>query len=350
MSTIIKKISKTIFFLFITILFFEFFLRFTEITLPSFVYDSPKFGRIQKPGADYFNILAEGFGMGKVNKFGYLGPAYPKHKDQNTLRIALVGDSFVEGIQVFDRQHYRHILEKKLSNLLNKNVEVLNFGVGGYNLRDIYIDLRQRLLTYNPNIILIFIRAGNFFQNDKNPGPDLELVNDSLLIEYNYKNSKQYKLRKEFQILRDYSIGNLIKESYEEYYRKNYQKILFGRFYDLFYPTISPNEDEENDNIPDNNYKINKAILEKIRDYNSSSLKIFIVRTTKYQANYDNLISKLHLSVIELDSLLFKYSKGTDILNYWKGSGRTGHWNQKAHSIIGNYLANYLYSYLKRKR
>ena len=350
MSTIIKKVIKTILFLCLTILFFEFFLRFTEISLPSFVYDSPKFGRIHKPGADYFNILAEGFGMGEVNKLGYLGPAYPKHRDRNTLRIALVGDSFVEGIQVFDRQHYRHILEQKLSKLLNKKVEVLNFGVGGYNLRDIYIDIRQRLLTYNPNIILVFIRGGNFVQGDKNPGPDLKLVHDSLLIEYNYKNTKQYKLRKEFQVLREYSIGNLIKESYEEYYRKNYQKTLLGKFYTLFYPTIIPKGDEENDNIPDKYYKINKAILEKISDYNKSSRKIFIVRTTKYPVSYDSLVSQLHLSVIELDSLLFKYSKGTDILNYWKGSGRTGHWNQRAHSIIGNYLANYIYGYLERKK
>ena len=76
------------------------------------------------------------------------------------------------------------------------------------NLRDIYIGLKQRLLKYNPNIILIFIRNGNFVQKDQNPGPDLKLVNDSLVIEYNYKCTKQYKLRKKFQILRDYSIGN----------------------------------------------------------------------------------------------------------------------------------------------
>lgn len=350
MGQIIKKIIKTIFFLGLITLFFELFLRFTEISLPSFVYDSPKFGRIHKPGADYFNILAEGFGMGEVNKLGYLGPAYPKHRDKNTLRIAMVGDSFVEGIQVFDRQHYRHILEDKLSRLLNKKVEVLNFGVGGYNLRDIYIDIKQRLLTYNPNIILVFIRAGNFVQGDQNPGPDLKLVNDSLVIEYNYKNTKQYKLRKKFQILRDYSIGNLIKESYEEYYRKNYEKILLGKFYDLFYSTASSNDDEENDNIPDNHYKINKVILEKISDYDNSSRKIFIVKSTKYPGSYDDLVSKLHLSEIELDSLLFNYSKGTDILNYWKGSGRTGHWNQRAHSVIGNYLANYVYDYLEEKK
>ena len=78
------------------------------------------------------------------------------------------------------------------------------------------------------------------------------------------------------------------------------------------------------------------------------SRKIFLVRTTKYPASYDSLITKLHLSVIELDSLLYKYSRGTDILNYWKGSGRTGHWNQRAHSIIGNYLANYIYGYLEQ--
>ncbi|HKI79750.1 MAG TPA: SGNH/GDSL hydrolase family protein [Ignavibacteriaceae bacterium] len=351
MKEIIKKIIRTIFFLFIIVVFFELFLRFTEISLPSYVYDSPKFGRIQKPGADYFSILGEGFGMGKVNKFGYLGPAYPKNKDKEVIRIALVGDSYVEGNYLFDRQHYRYLLEKKLSMLIDKKVEVLNFGVGGYNLRDIYINFKKRVLEYNPNIVIIFIREGNFLQKDANPGPNLELKNGSLKIEYKYKNTKQYKLRMEFQLLREYSIGNLIKETYEEYSRKNYGKLLFGKLYSIFHPSNNlASNNSDSSNVIDKYYSINKVILEKLSEYNNSPIKIFIAKSNNYPVYYDNLISKYHLSTIDLDSLLYKYSKGTEILNYWKASGETGHWNHKAQRIIGNYLANYIYNYFYKKK
>jgi len=346
MRFLIKNILKTLLFLGICILFFEGFLRFTEISLPSYVYDSPDFGRIQKPGVNYFDINNEGFGMGTVNKYGYIGPAYSKDKHENTLRIALVGDSYVEGSYLFDRQHFRYILEHRLSNLLQQKVEVLNFGVGGYNLRDIYIDLRKRVLKYKPNIILVFIRNGNFYQKDKNPGPDLKLEGDSLKITYNYKNTEQYKLRKKFQLIRDYSIGNLVKESYEEYYRKNYEKTLFDKFYKLFYSNIKKKKDVK---TADGDYGINRAILESMKKYNNTSTKIFIVKSTDFPGDYDNLVSRLQLSVIKLDSVLSKYAKGTDILHYWKATNEDGHWNYKAQNIIGNYLADSMYKYLYKK-
>ena len=346
MRSVIKNILKTLLFLCISILFFEGFLRLTEISLPSYVYDSPDFGRIQKPGVHYFDINNEGFGMGTVNKYGYIGPAYSKDKDNNSLRIALVGDSYVEGSYLFDRQHYRYILEHRLSNLMKQKVEVLNFGVGGYNLRDIYIDLRKRVLEYKPDIILVFIRDGNFYQKDKNPGPDLKLEGDSLKITYNYKNTEQYKLRKKFQLIRDYSIGNLIKESFEEYYRKNYEKTLFDKFYKLFY---SNNNKKVDVKTSDGDYGINRVILESMKEYNNTSTKIFIVKSTDFPRDYDNLISKLQLSVINLDSVLTKYAKGTDVLHYWKATNEDGHWNYTAQNVIGNYLADIMYKYLYKK-
>ena len=81
----------------------------------------------------YFN---EGFYIGKTNKYGYYGPDYDTIKSEGSLRIALIGDSYVEGHQVFDRNHFRCLLEKNLNDSLNKKVEVLNFGMSGFNLND----------------------------------------------------------------------------------------------------------------------------------------------------------------------------------------------------------------------
>ena len=134
---------------------------------------------------------------------------------------------------------------------------------------------------------------------------------DSLKITYNYKNTEQYKLRKKFQLIRDYSIGNLIKESYEEYYRKNYEKTLFDKFYTLF---NSNNKKKKKVKTTDGDYRINRSILENMKEYNNTSTKIFVVKSTDFPGNYDNLVSKLQLSVINLDSVLSKYAK---VLTYY---------------------------------
>ena len=115
----------------LSLILIEFFLRLTEISLPSRVYDDPRLGRSHKPNSKIFQASAEGFCIGRVNKFGYLGPAYDTQKRSNTFRIALIGDSYVAGLQLFDRLHFRKLLEDKLSIYMDMDVEVLNFGIGG---------------------------------------------------------------------------------------------------------------------------------------------------------------------------------------------------------------------------
>ena len=320
----------------------EFFLRFTEISLPSFVYDDPQRGRTHKANADIFSILVEGFCMGEVNEFGYMGPAYPKEKMVGTIRIALIGDSYVEGIQVFERQHFRGILERQLSKLLETKVEVLNFGIGGNDFRGYYLNYTERVLKYNPDLILFFVRRGNFIREDTTPGPKIVMRNDSLAVSYAFHESKQEKLRNKFKLVREFSIGNLLKESYEKYYRGNYTETLLGNLYQSDnkqdVDELSKNVDIANDKFYDLNYNI----LQELKGDNASSTeKIIFVETSKLPDYYDELISNLNLPMIHLVDYLAPYDKNRE-LQYWKGSRKYGHWNHRAHEIIGNYLADKL--------
>ena len=54
----------------------------------------------------------EGFGITKTNNYGYISSS--KIIPQEDIRIALIGDSFVEGRQVFLRDHFSSVLEKNL--------------------------------------------------------------------------------------------------------------------------------------------------------------------------------------------------------------------------------------------
>ena len=70
-----------------------------------------------------------------ANEYGYRGPARAPEKPEGVFRIAALGDSFVYGQGVPANDAVSAQLERKLSDQL-PGVEVLNFGVPGYNMEE----------------------------------------------------------------------------------------------------------------------------------------------------------------------------------------------------------------------
>ena len=149
----------------------------------------------------------EGFYIGQTNKYGYYGPDYDTIKDKETLRIALIGDSYVEGHQVFDRNHFRFLLEKKLKDSLNRKVEVLNFGMSGFNLNDNYCYYNNFVKSFNPNLTLLFVSDEDLTSKSNNMRrPIARYENNELIIDYSFKNSKEFLYREKTSWLRGKSI------------------------------------------------------------------------------------------------------------------------------------------------
>ena len=96
--------------------------------------------------------------MGRTNEFGYWGPGYPPTKPQGVLRIILLGDSYIEGLQLFDRDHLRTIIEKRLKQELQTEIEVLKVGYSGLNLETMYCYYRNLAKYFNPDYTLFFIK------------------------------------------------------------------------------------------------------------------------------------------------------------------------------------------------
>ena len=131
----VKKIGLFIFSLILILSYLEIYLRLSGLSNPSYVYDDELVGRTHNKGYDIIVTGAEGFCIDKVNEFGYVGPAYTPRRNNNAIRIALLGSSYIEGLQVFRRNRFSTILENALSKKLNKKVEILNFAIGGDDFR-----------------------------------------------------------------------------------------------------------------------------------------------------------------------------------------------------------------------
>jgi len=115
-----------------------------------------EYGRCRKANMDYV-FFNEGFSMGSFNEGRYLNSFYPKEKPDNTIRIAALGDSYVEGFQVFERNHFLKLTEEKLNGNLKDSVQVMNFGRSGFDFGDMYAYYDRIVKDYDCDIILFFV-------------------------------------------------------------------------------------------------------------------------------------------------------------------------------------------------
>jgi hypothetical protein len=339
-----KKMMKNtaifLFTFFIAIIFFEIFLRTTEIMLPSYVYDNPDLGRTQRPLALVNTVGAEGFYMGRVNKDGYVGRFYNKEKDKNTFRIALIGDSYIEGLQIFERNHFETYLRENLSKLIHKKVEVLNFGIGGIDLRGMYLRFERFAKNYNPDLTLFFVKEEDLVRKDVLPTPEPYVVDDTIGFNEDYLKSPDSKLRQKFAFVRDYSVGNMLKEVFETYHDGMLPKLLFDKFYP-YEVSIEPPLKQSYTIQTDKFYSINKKIFETLANKDDSIYHPIIVQVENYPDYYIDLLKSLKLPIFLLKDELGKYSRMK--LTYWKASGKYGHWNYFAHKLVGKFLVKKIY-------
>lgn len=96
----------------------------------------------------------------QISSQGLRDRDYPLEKPLNITRIAMIGDSFVFGFGVELNESITKLVERKL-NAGGKHTEVMNFGVSAYGTEQEYITLKNDVLQFDPDIVVI-----GFFPND----------------------------------------------------------------------------------------------------------------------------------------------------------------------------------------
>lgn len=100
----------------------------------------------------------------KINSLGMRDSETTIKKPKNTVRIALLGDSFTFGMITDQEKIFPYLLEQKLNKELKskkRKYEVLNFGVIGYTTDQQYLQLREKVLQFSPDIVAVMFFAGN---------------------------------------------------------------------------------------------------------------------------------------------------------------------------------------------
>lgn len=100
----------------------------------------------------------------KINSLGLRGNNINISKPENTIRILILGDSATFGANVEnDEETIPGRLGKRLMEepYINKRFEVINGGIPGYDIQEIYLHYKYKLKQLNSDIVIY-----NFFPND----------------------------------------------------------------------------------------------------------------------------------------------------------------------------------------
>ncbi len=138
-------------------------LRLAGYSYPEFYVADLRRGYALRPEMEGW-YRKEGAAFVHVNSDGLRDREHTKDKPANTLRVAVLGDSFIEALQVPFEESFCAVLERKLkecSATSGRNVEVINFGVSGYGTAQELITLRDHVWQYSPDIVLLAITTNN---------------------------------------------------------------------------------------------------------------------------------------------------------------------------------------------
>ena len=334
---LINSLVFILFFL-ISLGILDVFVSATHISDASYndVYED--IGRGRRAGMNYI-MFNEGFSIGQFNQHRYCGPDYAPEKSVNVFRIALLGDSYVEGFQVFDRDHFRSILENELSQSLGKKVEVLNFGRSGFDIGDMYCYNETFIQEFNPDMSLYFIAQGDLKPKFTDPlRMKIKEVNGKLVVYKGFPKDYIKLYNRTKKLIQNSTILNMLNNGKKIAKTEGVLPILLDKFYLPFDNHINKNVHNVNTAEPSL-----PEMTKKIIDQMDPSKDIIINRDILGQIPaFEEYIGEKSLMYIDLqDTLINLKNSGIDP-NYWKATKKHGHWNQKAHKAVAHKLAHEL--------
>lgn len=99
----------------------------------------------------------------RTNSHGMNWRETPLQGDARRPRVAFLGDSFTFGSWAKDSEH--SFVGRFEANVPGRDIEALNFGVGGYGLGDEELILQELALGFGPSYVIVVSYMGNDFRD-----------------------------------------------------------------------------------------------------------------------------------------------------------------------------------------
>ncbi|NQV27225.1 MAG: SGNH/GDSL hydrolase family protein [Rhodopirellula sp.] len=138
----------------------------------------------------------EGAAEIRINSAGFRDREHTLEKPENVLRVAVLGDSYIEAFQVSQDEMLASVLERELNTKRfagDCKVEVLSFGVSGYGTTQELLMLRHHVWQFDPDIVLLAFLPANDLRNNSSRlesqqlRPVFEMVDDALVLDNSFR-------------------------------------------------------------------------------------------------------------------------------------------------------------------
>src|SRR4051812_27490084 len=142
-------------------------LRATGFSAPIWYQPDAQLGWTLRPNAKGW-FTFEGRGFVQVSPAGFRDRTHDLQKPKDTYRVAVLGDSYAEAMQVDFKSTFWWQLQEKLAACAPQGtqVEVMNFGVSGYGTAQEALVLEQTAIRYEPDLVLLAFTNGNDLLNN----------------------------------------------------------------------------------------------------------------------------------------------------------------------------------------
>jgi len=132
---------------------------------PLFIAD-PLIRTIHKPNVDTMRKGPEYQAHIHTNAQGFIGKDFSIEKPPGTYRIAALGDSFTEALDVDVDKSYTALLEGMLTESHKTPYQIYNFGISGAGSTHELLTYTKYAAAYNPDMVLWQVYLGNDLADD----------------------------------------------------------------------------------------------------------------------------------------------------------------------------------------
>ncbi len=362
----------------LALMIMEVVLRVTGFTYFNPYIPDPDVGYSLRPNAEGW-WTREGRTYVKINSRGFRDREHTPAKPPDTFRVAVLGDSFAEALQVPLEKTFWSVMERQLpgcSSNPKRKVEVLNFGVSGFSTARELVLLEKRVWQYAPDLVVLLVTTQNDVRDNsrrltryKNqPLPyfvfrDGQLVlDDSLVAERN--RTRTFRLQNSFP-----------GRAYQ--WLQSHSRVM-GLVYTVREGALSPRSSPANEpGLDDEVYRepatpewkeawqLTEALMLRMRDEVRAKGASFLVVTgsSGIQVTPETQTRQAFMKQIGVDTLFYPDARvkqwgsadGFEVLNLAESlyeyagrnqrfvqgsieSGGRGHWNELGHQLAGNLI------------
>ena len=145
------------------VLLFEIVLRAVGFCAPVWYRPDPVVGAVLRPGVEGW-FESEGRAYVRISSAGLRDREHSIEKPEGVYRVAVLGDSYSEAMQVDAKDAFWSVLGDKLTQCAyrpGKRIEVINFGVSGFGTAQEYLMLESMAMRYRPDLVLLQFMNGN---------------------------------------------------------------------------------------------------------------------------------------------------------------------------------------------